>query len=480
MSLRVTFVLPDLPHFAGAYGGTFAHGLASMAAVLHAEGHTVTLIHLTCPPARADFVRRLEATAPDLVGFTSITHFFPIVREWIRWTREVSRAPIIVGGVHAILDPMDVMAVPEVDHVCTGEGELTLRDLCARLEGAGDPSTTLGTWSRADDGTIRCNPPRPLVQDLDALPFPDYSIYDYASLYDARHRRLPVMVSRGCPFSCTYCANASLRDAYPDRRHYVRFMSPPRAIAYIEGLIRQYPGITSLVFNDNILCRDHAWLTEFSALYRARVGLPFTGNMRPGFGGDDVPRLLREAGCERICMGVENGDEDIANRVLRRGQSNATIMKAFDAFRAQGIETVAYNILGAPFETPRTLLATIRLNARLRPSIMSAFIYYPFPGTQSHRVCREHGFLTDRHGLHNSEMVMIQQPTLTDGEVLFAHRFFRYLVAIRAHIDAVPAPLGGWLARAFDSAFTSPLLPRRALLALKSRVGALRVRLVSS
>jgi len=160
--------------------------------------------------------------------------------------------------------------------------------------------------------------------------------------------------------------------------------------------------------------------------------------------------------------------------VLRRGQSNAVIAKAFADFRALGVETVSYNILGAPLETPDTLLATIRLNAAMRPGVLSAFLYYPFPGTESRRICEEHGFLTDRHGRHNGDVVMIHQPTLSDEDVLFTHRFFRFLVRAHTAIDALPAPLAKPAAAAFSAAFRSRLLPRRALLRLKTAVGSAR------
>jgi anaerobic magnesium-protoporphyrin IX monomethyl ester cyclase len=474
MSRRVTFVLPDFPHFEGEYGGTFAHGIGSMTAVLRESGHQVSLVHLVRPPSRRDLLSRLLATSPQVIGFSSITHFFPFVREWIGWARSQSNAPIIVGGIHAILEPEDVMKVPGVDHVCTGEGEYTLLELCERLDRGAPASDVAGTWSRLEDGGVRKNPSRPLIESLDDLPFPDYSIFDAANLYDRRHHRLPVMVSRGCPYRCSYCANAEIRSRYPNPRHYARFLSPERAILHLERLIASHPGTASLVFNDNILFNSRQWLEDFTSLYRERIGLPFTANMRPGLPTAFAARRLADAGCERVCFGVESGDETIANTVLRRDLTNASVERAFRDFQAAGIQTVSYNILGSPFETRETMLRSIRFNAVLHPSTLSAFLFYPFPGTEAHRLCARNGFLNGRIGRHNGDVVMIHQPTVRDMDVLFTQRFFRHLVRAYERAGRLPRSIGVPLERAMDLALGSRWFPRRACLAAKAAIGAAR------
>ncbi len=476
MKTRVTFVLPDFPHFRARYGGTFAHGLASMNAVLREQGASVELIHLTRSPAREEFVARLRETRPDLIGMSTTTHAFPEVRRWISWAKAQVDAPVIVGGVHAILDPDDVMDTSEADLVCTGEGEWTLLELCRRLEEGRCPADVEGTWYRTADG-IRRNPVRPLIENLAELPLPDYSIFDYERLYDAPLGRLTVMHSRGCSYRCTYCANAQLRSSYPNPRAYRRFMTPERAVENVRRQRAEHPGVREVLFNDNILYPNLPWFRAFVPLYRERVGLPYTANLRPEMATEEAVALLADSGCRTICLGVECGDEDIANRVLGRGQDNATIERAFSRFRAAGIRTVAYNILGSPFETVDTMLETVRLNARLRPDVLSPFIYYPFPRTESYELCRRHGFLTGRHGRNISDRVVIHQPTVRDAEVLFMQRFFRPLVRLTVRMNRWPA----WVRRpgetVLEAALRSPLLPRRALVELKELYGRVRFEL---
>jgi len=467
VSARVTFVLADLPTFNEPYGGTFAHGIASMTAMLRRAGHRVNLIYRTTLPTRAEFVTQLRDADPDVVAFSTITHVFPQVRRWIGWTREVLDVPIIVGGVHAILDPEDVVAAPGVNLVCTGEGEDVLLDLCARLERKDPIDTIEGTWHR-ERGQVRKNPQRPLLADLNALPDPDYSVFDRDRLYGASLGIVSAMISRGCPYRCAYCANARIRDSYPNSRVYSRHLSPGRAVALVENLIAGRTDTRLIVFNDNILYPNRTWLREFSKLYRERIGIPFAGNTRPNLVDDEIVALLRDAGCRRICMGVECGDEDIANRVLRRGQTNRQITEAFLRFRKAGIETVSYNIMGSPFETRRTLLKTVRLNARLQARFLNAFLFYPFPGTEAHDLCRENGFLTGRHGENNSAVVMISQPGLSEIDVLFTQRFFHPLVRHYARLGRWPGVLGRPLLRASDRLLESPMIPRRLLVAMKS------------
>lgn len=467
MSVRMILVHADFPPLAEMdYGGTFAHGVAALAAALRANGHTMELLHLTGPPSRDRLVGRIRESGADLIGFSAITPTFPEVRRWLEWIRPVASVPIVVGGTHAILRPADVLDAPGVDLACTGEADETLVELCARIDAGRSLHGVAGTWSR-DAAEIRRNPQRPLVPDLDRLPLPDYSIFDSTRMFGAETGRMAVMVSRGCPYHCSYCANDSIRDSYSNPWDYPRHFSPARAVAVVERLLSDHPRTRELVFNDNILYPSRPWLEEFAGLYRTRVGLPFTANTRPNLVDAGTVELLRGAGCRRIAMGIESGDETIANQVLRRGIRNDQIRRAFRLFRAAGIETSAYNILGSPFETRTSMLRTIRLNAEIDPDILASFLFYPFPGTYSEQICRREGFLTGRWGRNNSDLVMITQPTVSDVDVLFAQRYFGRLVRLYRSVEGLPAGIRRPAGRALDSVLASPFVPRRALLALR-------------
>jgi radical SAM superfamily enzyme YgiQ (UPF0313 family) len=153
------------------------------------------------------------------------------------------------------------------------------------------------------------------------------------------------------------------------------------------------------------------------------------------------------------------------------------ITKAFDTVHQFGIKTVCYSILGSPFETRETLLETVKFVARLRPEIATPFIFYPFPGTQAHEISRTFGFLTERRFLNNDDGVMIEQPGVTEGEVLFFHAFYKRLVQAYGLLSRLAKPSQVALEGVLDRLLLSDYLPVRSLVALKRLVRNMRWRI---
>jgi len=475
--MKVTLVLPDFRTTVAGYSGAFAHGIAYLSRYLKNAGHSVSLLHLTSVPSKADFQHRIAATKPDLVGFSVIYHFFPIVGRWAKWTKEITAAPVILGGPYPTLDPETVISDPSVDMLCRGEGEAALPELCDALEKGTGPAPVKNIWYKENGKTVR-NELRPLVADLDSFEFPDYSVHDYDGLFFTKTEALSVQLSRGCPFSCHYCSSRALANVYSESGRYYRFLSPERAIELLTYLKGQFPKTQSFVFNDSILFPKKSWLEKFSPLYRSRIDLPFVGNCRAELLDRDAALLLREMGCRIICFGIESGNETINQQVLGRRLTNEQIKRAFDIAHEVGIKTVAYSILGSPFETRGTLLETVKFVATLKPEIATSFIFYPFPGTRAYEMSRDSGFLTQRHFLNNDEGVMIEQPQLSDSDVLFFHGWYKRVVAAYRFLYGSPPRVQASLVRAFDAVLLSDYFPRGGLVVLKTLLKSVRWRIM--
>ncbi|MBA4364849.1 MAG: hypothetical protein C0398_02440 [Coprothermobacter sp.] len=238
---RVTLVYPDYtttrlyskPRQARVdRGGWYAEGLAALSATLKQAGHTVSLVHVTQPPTRKDFVTRLTATHPDIVGFSVRTSAFPSVSDWTGWAKDAVHAPIVWGGYHASLAPERCMDVVSVDAVVQGDGDLVLPRLVDAWVTGRTPQDIPGVWWR-DGQELRHEAVGPLVANLDELPIPDFSLFDRSQLIATRTHTALGMLSRGCPFSCTYCTNHAFRSLYPNAKDYHRSRTPEGAIAYI-------------------------------------------------------------------------------------------------------------------------------------------------------------------------------------------------------------------------------------------------------
>ncbi len=200
--------------------------------------------------------------------------------------------------------------------------------------------------------------------------------------------------SRGCPYSCTYCFNKEYNRLYAKRGRIMRFRTPEDVVAEIEAARERYPLSKIIIDDDAFLPKPKGWLEHFSEIYRQRIGLPLDCNARANVIDDRVAGLLKEAGVTSIWLGIETGNEEIANRVLLRNLSSEQLFRAGTVIKKYGIRLVTYNLAGLPVPEPyRTDLVTLDFNIRLQPDFALCSVLYPYPGTAIERYSRREGFL---------------------------------------------------------------------------------------
>jgi radical SAM superfamily enzyme YgiQ (UPF0313 family) len=475
--MRVLFVFPDLFPNITNYTGSLSFGLATLSAVLKQRGHEVCLYQITSEPSAEEFRARVREAAPDLVGFTATSHYAGRLPGWTALARDAARAPVIVGGAHATLAPEHVSSIADVDFTCVGEGEETLVELCDALQSGRDPSRIENLWVRSGDSVIR-NPQRPRCQDLDALPDPDFTLFDFPRLYVVRRGIFPCLLSRGCGFHCTYCSIHALKRLSPGAGPFWRFLSPERGAHQLRDLIARYmPGPERVYFANAIFFPNLRWLREFAPLYKEHVGRPFTCNLRADFVTEETAALLRDMGCVVARLGVESGDETMTSEVLQRSLTTQQIRRAFDLLADHGIERWSYNMVGLPEETLPLALKTVRFNGEIRPERMHNFIFYPYPGTQLHELCASRGYLTGKEYEHAGLGVTVRLPNFRASDILFVHRFFVPLVRLYSVARAWrPRWRRAW-GDSLDAVLASPWMPRGVLLGLEESYRNVRHRL---
>lgn len=467
---RVTLVYPDytvMRLFSSPgrtrveRGGWYAEGLAALSAALKLQHHEVSLLHVTQPPSRQDFVARLEATHPDVIGFSVRTSAVPAVTEWTRWAREAAGAPIVWGGYHASLAPEQCMNIPGVDALIQGDADLVLPQVVDAWAGGDNPQGIPGVWWR--DGTeVRHAPVGPLTPDLDALAIPDFGLFDRNQLIATRTHVALGMLSRGCPYACTYCTNHAFRALYPDPRDYHRTRSPEGAIAYIRALREWYPDVCELRFLDNVFGISVEWLREFGALYQREVGLPFACDERAELLTDETVRLLADMGCTQVYLGIESGDEELRRQALGRTMSNELLVRDIARLHAAGIGVFAYNMVGLPGETRATALLTPKLNADARVDDACISVFSPYPSTVLYDVSIRDGSVVEP--IDYSSLTFLDQPGFGSREVAFMALCFNPLRRwYRRHGTDSRA------ARRMDRTVLSPHMPVRAVVYCSER-----------
>jgi anaerobic magnesium-protoporphyrin IX monomethyl ester cyclase len=477
--LKVLFVYPDYSinrhldgHVTIDEGGWYSEGLASLAAVLREDGHSVELYHLTKPAPEDEFIARVMKSGPDMVAFSIFTHTFHIAEGYAAWAKQLGILTI-AGGYHATLNPRETVSSPTFDFVCQGEGEVPFRTLCQRLESETDHADIPGIWCKRN-GEVIGNAPGALIENLDDLPLPYFELFDRDQLISAQTSTGMAMLSRGCPYSCTYCSNHQFRSLYPNKKHYRRSRSPENSISYLRRLRESYPDMRYLRIMDDIFHYDEKWLAEFISRYKAEIGLPFASNHRVGVLTREQTKLLREAGCYQMYLGIESGSEYIRREVLKRPMTNDQLREAFGWLKEFGIRSAAYNMIGLPFEKPQHVLETIKLNAQIAPDRMFNPIFSPYPNTRLYEMAVEAGFCPP--SVDYEDDVLVVMPEFPAERIAFVCAYFKLFVRVYRFANGLPGAFGRPLEKLVDRVFLRYRLPYRSLTSVGDRFNSFSLR----
>jgi radical SAM superfamily enzyme YgiQ (UPF0313 family) len=319
------------------------------------------------------FLEYMKQEAPDLVGISATT---VSIEAATAITNELRAAlpslPIIWGGIAPTIEPelcLQHVAPHQSSRgaVCLGEGEKTMIELCDRLQ-AGDSYADVSNLWLYRDGRLVRNELRPLVQDLDSLPFPDYSPehnvlleadigrdYDF-SLYAYEY---DIMTSRGCPFACTFCCNSQIRNLYRGEK-YVRRRSVENVIAELAQAKSRYD-IRYVRFSDDIFTGDREWLDRFVEPYKREIGLPFWCYTHPKHTSREELALLKTAGVDRITMGIQSGSERVLKKLYGRPGGTEAILKTAWTIAELGIKSDFDMITNNPLEEEEDCRASFGL-----------------------------------------------------------------------------------------------------------------------
>jgi len=327
---------------------------------------------------------------PAVVGYSCMTG----QQDWVFSSIEKVRATgldslCVVGGPHATFYPKMLEDGP-ADAIVRGEGEMAMLDIMSSIEGGGDLHGVPNT-SWLIGGETRVNPMRPLLQDLDSLPFPDRSYYGrYPFLAQNPYRIF--ITGRGCPFNCTFCFNHALHAMYGKTARYIRRHGVDYAMRELVDVKRRW-GLNEVRFSDDHFTLDSAWLRDFIPQYRKEIGRPFSVNARVDSLDEEKISLLAEGNCRLVCFGIETGREHLRNAVLKKRISDEEIYNTAKLLKKHGIKFLTSNIIGLPGETVEDAWETVRINQRIGTDLPWFSLMQYYPGTQIHRQASEAGLI---------------------------------------------------------------------------------------
>lgn len=263
MKIFLVYLVIDSPQDNG-----YNYGLGYIASVLKKGGHQINYIVLKNKDDILDFYKKVRADVPDIIGFSVTTSQFYFLKDIVKESKRISNSFILCGGVHPTLKPECIYEIPELDAIARGEGEFPMLELANAFEQKKEFHNIKNFWFRKDDKIIK-NEIRPLIANLNEIPFPDKNSLDYQKVINEARGANRFIFSRGCPFNCTYCSNKALSQVYPDPHHYFRQISPERAIEEIKQDLEKYK-FKYLVFDDDTISLNKKWFFDFFNLYKKK------------------------------------------------------------------------------------------------------------------------------------------------------------------------------------------------------------------
>ncbi len=419
--MKVLFVEPpkDIWFVMGEYLPP-PYGIILLAAYLEREVKDVEIEVLDCNALQLDWKqleKRIESFNPDIVapGALSTCNTYVVVR-----TLEIAKKVnpdilTVTGGIHFTATAQESLETyPEIDVIVRGEGEQTFTELVKNADKKSSFPKIKGISFR-HNGKIRHNPPRPLIENLNELPYPGYHFvkdivhkYHFAAMAGRKAPYALIEGARGCSHRCTFCTQW---------RHWGgawRVKTPKRIVDEIEFCYQNYGS-------------RFIWLTD-DDFGPARRASNLADELRQREVGDDLmlfvqwrcddvikskrllPRL-RETGLYWVMMGVES-PRDSTLESFKKGITSTDAKKAVKLLKKNDIFSHAMFVTGDRKDTAESIANLREFANELDPDFAIFTALTPFPGTEIYDEAKQNGWIEDDN-LSHYDMAHAIMPTET-------------------------------------------------------------------
>ena len=365
--------------------------LSYAAAVLKKNGYDVNLYDFIANNwDKKKLIALVEEKKPSFVVLDSSTPSIFSDIECAKICKEHSAARVIMVGTHAsaLFEETLRLAAGAIDCIAIGEYDYTVEDIIKNYP----VLEMVKGIAYLDNGQVKKTSPRPLIEDLDSLPFPAWEDLDMMKYFDAGrlYPFMEIIGGRGCPYHCTFCQWPELMFG-----HRYRFRSPKNIVDEIEYDLKLVPKLKygEFFFEDDTFTVNKERAYEICEEI-ARRGLKITWsiNARPDIYDEKLFKVMKKAGCREFLVGFESGSQEILNNVKKA----LTVEKSKEFVRIvkkAGIAIHGCFVFGLPGETKETAERTMDFALHLGVDTLQFSGAVPLPGTEYFAYCKEKGLL---------------------------------------------------------------------------------------
>lgn len=331
-----------------------------------------------------DIKERIKEINPDVFGITAFTNTLKTVVDELKIVKEnLPNCITVMGGPHLSLYPKEAIKIKEVDFAINGDGEKAFFDLITILnkklsdkERENELKKVEGIVFQSSDGQVYQNG-YARVMDLNSMPFPDITLIKkelYFCILGKKKLMTTIATARGCPFKCTFCNS-------PDKIY--RFRSAQNIVDEIEYVLSH--GVTEIFFFDDLFNLNKNRVMEVcDEIIKRKLNKKITWSFRGRVNSlkhEEVVKRLKEAGCERIQLGIEKATDGSLKK-LKKGITIKEIIQATDLIYKYGILCVGNFILFTPGEGEEEAEDIIKFSLKLKLHHAEFHIFAPYPGSE--------------------------------------------------------------------------------------------------
>lgn len=310
----------------------------------------------------------------DIIGF-SIKSFTRVSALEIACKVKNKNNILLAGGPHITLDGASFLKEHEIfDFGVTGEGEITTASLLSAIDSKKDFGTIMGLiWKKGNE--VLFNGYGDRITDLNAIPYPDYSVFD--SVTDGKIHNYPLVTSRGCPYPCTYCCVKGVMG-----RKWIA-----RSVENVIGELlkaKEIYGINCFNIQDDNFSLDIKRAKAFcDSLIKGNLHQKWScpNGIRADRVDDELMGKMKRSGCFGVAMGIESGNEE-EFRSIKKGERLADVIKAVDLSRQNDIWVFGNFIIGLPHSSLESIRSSVKFAKRLKLESCIFNLLVPFPGTE--------------------------------------------------------------------------------------------------
>ncbi len=415
------------------YNYTFPLGLGYISSTVKNAGYDVSVLNLNHNNGTIAEIMKTELDKQDydIIGTGHTGMGYSVIKKTTEFAREHKSKPkVIIGGAVITPDPETMFGALKPDYAVVSEGEKTVLDLLECIENNGDPKDVKGIVYRNESGKISITPPREPIEDIDAIPAPDFEGLGFKEFLDHQYtnryyynnqfdypRTYPMLCSRSCPFQCTFCYHA-IGTKYRER-------TMANITEELEHAVTAYK-INMVNLYDDLFSYKKERVYEFCNLIenlREKVGweIKWTCQLAVITVDKEMLNRMKESGCDIISYGFESYSPEVL-KSMRKPITPQQIDSAFKSTVEAKMSVQANFIFGDPAETKETAKQTLDYWKNNCEGQVSLLFIQPYPGSAIHKLCLEKGLIKDK--LHyvendmNRTVIFNMTNNMTDKELI--------------------------------------------------------------